>query len=101
MKEKLKGILDKVNAFKLENGNVSEFKGLLQDALSIFSSLKAQHDNPMLEAWIDMGLTELDSEINKRLGPGYENNSADKQRSELMYSRSSATMAITNVMMHL
>ena len=55
----------------------------------------------MLDAWLSMGIDEIRKDLGTRLGNGFENLSRDRQRAEFMYSKSTITMALTNILMNL
>jgi hypothetical protein len=101
-KEELQGLLNRINA--MTSGNIEdryEFIQLVKQCAEKLQTLQQQDKSPMLDAWLTMGLQEIRKELTGRLKGGLEDLSADKQKTEFMYSKSTVSMALTNILMHL
>lgn len=79
----------------------SEYFTLLKQCIDKLRLLQQEDKNPLLDAWLNMGIDEIQKELNIRLKDGFENYSPDRQKTEFLYSRSIVTMALTNILMHL
>ena len=102
MKSELQMILNKINLFahyQVEQFN--DYRNLVRLSIEKLQNLSAEDPNPMLAAWLSMGLEELRRELNNRLTDHFDSLPLDKQRSEFMYSRSTVTMTLTNIIMNL
>lgn len=101
-KPELQNILNNINA--LSSGNkehIKEYVLLVKLIAEKLQVLQKEDKSPMLDAWLTMGLQEIKNEITIRLKNGLDDLSADKQKTEFMYSKSIITMALTNIIMHL
>ena len=101
-KTDLQTILNNINA--LHSGNqdsINEYVQLVKMAAEKLQTLQNEDKSPMLDAWLNMGLQEIRNEMSGRLKNNLEGIAIDKLKTEFMYSKSTVTMALTNVMMHL
>lgn len=101
-KSELQGFLNRINAFtSWDPEKVDEYCAILKQCVEKLQVLQQEDKNPMLEAWLNMGLQEIRREYNERFSNVFENMDREKQKTEFMYSRSIVTMALTNILMYL
>jgi hypothetical protein len=74
---------------------------LVKQCAEKLDAYKPDRSNPMLEAWLNAGLEEINKELQTRLSVGFSSLSPDKQKTEFMYSRSTVSLALTNIIMNL
>ena len=102
IKADLQGILNQINTLTSNSqDNISEFISLVKQSAEKLQMLQQEDKSPMLDAWLGMGLQEIRRELNEHLKNGFESLSPDRQKTEFMYSKSTVTMALTNILMHL
>jgi hypothetical protein len=101
-KSELQGLLNNINNMVFTNeGKIYEYISLLKQCVEKLQTLQKEDKSPMLDAWLSMGLQEIKKELDNKFNNGFDKLIGDKQKSELMYSQSSVTMALTNILMHL
>lgn len=101
-KSELQQILNHINSltgFTPENLNV--YETLLKQCNEKLQSIQQEDRSPMLDAWLSMGLQEIQRELNVRLKNEFPSMNPERQKTEFMYSRSTISMALTNILMHL
>jgi hypothetical protein len=101
-KSELQELLNRLNSltgFNIENLN--EYISLLKLVNEKLQSTQQEERNPMLDAWLSMGLQEIQSELNQRMMKELPVMNPERQKTEFMYSRSTVSMALTNILMHL
>jgi hypothetical protein len=102
MKAELQAILNKINTFaNYEPESFNDYRNQVRLSIEKLQNLSAENPNPMLAAWLSMGLDELKKELNNRLTDKFDSLPIDKRRSEFMYSRSTVTMTLTNIIMNM
>lgn len=102
MKSELQLILNKINNLTTySEENLNEYAGLVRLTSDKLSILQQEDKNPMLDAWLNMGIEEIRKELNNRLRVDFTTLSPEKQKTEFMYSRSTVSLALTNIIMHL
>jgi len=101
-KSELQGLLNNINNLVFTNEEkIHEYISLLKQCIEKLQTLQNEEKSPMLDAWLSMGLQEIRKEVNEKFSNGFDKLSTDKQKYELMYSRSAVTIALTNILMHL
>jgi len=101
-KSELQSLLNRINDLTSYNSdNLTTFIGLLRQSIDKLQTFQQEDRNPMFDAWLNMGLQEIRREVNDRFNEQFSRLSFDKQKTEYMYSRSIATMALTNILMHI
>lgn len=101
-KSELQGFLNNINNMVFTNEEkIREYISLLKQCVEKLQTLQKEDKSPMLDAWLGMGLQEIRKELNDKFNNDFDILSADKQKTELMYSRSTVTIALTNILMHL
>jgi hypothetical protein len=101
-KSELQGLLNNINNIVFSNEDkIYEYISLLKQCVEKLQTLQNEDKSPMLDAWLSMGLVEIKKELDNKFNNGFDKLTGDKQKTELMYSRSSVTMALTNILMHL
>jgi hypothetical protein len=101
-KSELQDILNRMNSLAGYNSNnLDEYISLLKISNEKLQAIQQEERNPMLDAWLSMGLEEIQRELNVRLKNELPNMSPERQKTEFMYSRSTISMALTNILMHL
>jgi hypothetical protein len=101
-KNDLQQLLDDINqmsGFSIEN--LSKYIALLKKGEELLRTIKNINQNPMLEIWIDMGLNEIQHELNGRLKNRLHSIPPEQQNTEFLYSRSAISLVFTNILMHL
>jgi hypothetical protein len=102
MKPELQIILNRINSLSSNSAeSFNEFRNLVRRAIDVLQVLEGEDKTPVLSAWISMGLEEIKKELNNKLTDKFVELPDDRQRSELMYSRSTVSMAITNIIMNM
>lgn len=102
IKSELQEILNRIN--NLSSGStetIAEYTTLVKMAVEKLQTLHQEDKSPMLDVWLGMGLQEIRHEIDQRLKIDFPNLSAEKLKTEFMYSKSTVTMSLTNILMHL
>ncbi len=101
-KVEINQIIDKLNAL---NGYSDEtlriYEAILKNSEDILEKLKEENQNPVLTAWIDMGLNEIRNERQDRLKNKIPRLNDEQKRTEFLYSRSAVSLVLTNVLMYL
>ena len=101
-KIEIQELLNRINSTTSGSAeNIKEYISLVDLAAAKIKAIRQEDKSPMLDAWLTMGLDEIRKEQNSRLKNGFELLPADKIRTEFMYSKSTVTMALTNILMHL
>lgn len=101
-KSELQEVLNRMNNLTGFNPeNLNEYISLLKISNEKLQSLQQEERNPMLDAWLSMGLEEIQRELNVRMSKELQSMSPERQKTEYMYSRSTISMALTNILMHL
>jgi hypothetical protein len=101
-KSELQELINNINNLLFSGEEkIQLYISLLKQCVEKLQTLQNEDKSPMLDAWLSMGLQEIRKELNEKFGNGFENLSSDKQKSELMYSRSTVTIALTNILMHI
>jgi hypothetical protein len=101
-KSELQEILNRINALAgFNTTNLNEYISLLKLSAEKIQSIHQEERTPMLDAWLSMGLQELKRELNVRIMNELPKMSPERQKTEFMYSRSTISMALTNILMHL
>jgi hypothetical protein len=102
MKTELQNILNKINSFSsYQPEQFNDYRNLVRLSIEKMQAISSEDPNPMLEAWLSMGLDELKKELSNRLTDRFDAMTLDKQKTEFMYSRSTVTMTLTNIIMNL
>lgn len=102
MKPELQIILNRVNSLSTySNTNFNEYLSQVKRATDVLGAMEAEDKSPMLEAWISMGLEEIRKELNNKLSDNFSNLSDERKITEFMYSRSTVSMALTNIIMNM
>jgi hypothetical protein len=102
MKIELREILNQINSFSAYSPETFPvYIKLVNQSCEMIATFNADEKNPMLSAWINLGLEELNKELQTRLNDQFASLSPDKQKTEFMYSRSTVSMALTNIIMNL
>ena len=102
IKSDIQEILNRIN--NISSGSkesIGEYTTLVKMAAEKLQTFQQEDKSPMLDVWLGMGLQEIRREIEGRLKTDFSNLSADKQKTEFMYSKSTVTMSLTNILMHL
>lgn len=97
IKAELQSILDAVN--NSDYSNFIEYQNINRLLVEKLSQLTKEDKSPILDAWLNMGLIEIRKEVEKL--NNFQNLMPDKQRVEFMYSKSTISMSLTNIIMHL
>lgn len=101
LKIELQALLDRANSLSgAAPETIKEYTQIVKLASDKLNNIQQEEKSPMLDAWLSMGLQELRNEITTRLST-LENLPTAKLNTELMYSRSVFSLAITNILMHL
>ena len=101
-RNELQGLLNQVNNVALSNTDgIKEYISLVKLCADKLSTMQQEDKNPVLDVWLRMGIEEIQKDITGRLGSNFDNLSPERQRTELMYSKSTIAMSLTNIMMHL
>ncbi len=101
-KSELQGLLNRINSITaLSPESISEYCSILKLCIEKLQTLQQEDKNPMLDAWLGMGLQEIRRELNERFSNSFNNLDNERQKTEFMYSRSIVTMTLTNILMHL
>ena len=101
-KSELQELLNRLNSLTGFNPeNLNEYISLLKLVNEKLQSLQQEERNPMLDAWLSMGLQEIQRELNQRMMQELPTMNPERQKTEFMYSRSTVSMALTNILMHL
>ncbi len=98
-KSELQGILNRINS--LTPDDITEYCLILKLCVEKLQTLQQEDKNPLLDTWLDMGLKEIKRELNDRFTSAFNSLSTDRQRKEVLYSRSIVSMTLTNILMHL
>jgi len=101
-KNELQQLVDEINSltgFSAEK--ISQYIAFLKKGENLLHSIKSVNQNPLLEVWIDMAMTEINRELNERLKNRLLDLPHEMQQSEFLYSRSATSMVLTNIFMHL
>jgi len=102
MKAELQMILNKINMYShYKTEEFNDYRNLVRLCIEKLQNLSSEDPNPILSTWLAMGLEELRKELNTRLTDLFASLPLEKQRSEFMYSRSTVTMTLTNIIMNL
>jgi hypothetical protein len=101
-KSELQGLLNRINSITVSSPeSINEYCSLLKLCIEKLQSLKQEDKNPLLDAWLGMGLQEIRKELNERFSESFNSLSDEKKKTELLYSRSMVTMTLTNILIHL
>lgn len=101
-KSELQEILNRMNSLAgYSPDNLNTYETLLKLCNEKLQSIQQEDRSPMLDAWLSMGLQEIQRELNVRLKNEFPSMSPERQKTEFMYSRSTVSMALTNILMHL
>jgi hypothetical protein len=101
-KSELQGLLNRINSITASvPGSINEYCSLLKLCIEKLQILQQEDKNPMLDAWLGMGLQEIRKELNERFTEDFNNLSDEKKKTELLYSRSLVTITLTNILIHL
>ena len=101
-KSELQGLLNQINNLNVSvPGAIGEYKLVVRQVAEKLQSLQNEDKSPMLDAWITMGIGEIKKELEQRLLSDFESLNPDKQKTEFMYSKSTVSMSLTNILMHL
>jgi hypothetical protein len=101
-KSELQGLLNRINSLTITGvESINEYCSILKLCIEKLQSLQQEDKSPMLDVWLGMGLQEMRKELNDRFANEFDNLSAERQKTELLYSRSIVTMTLTNILMHL
>jgi hypothetical protein len=101
-KAELQILLNQVNATDSSTAeNIKAYISLVKFSVEKLQALQQEEKNPMLDAWLTMGIEEIRKDLSGRLTNGFENLSPEKRKTEFMYSKSTITMALTNILMNL
>ena len=98
-KMELQQILNQVNNATVDQ--FTEYVSIVKQAIEKLQSIQQEDKSPMLDAWLGMGLEEMRKDLSQRLNGNFLSLPLDKQKTELMYSKSTVSMSLTNVLMHL
>jgi hypothetical protein len=102
MKSELQSILNKINAFdQYSPEKFNDFRNLVKLCVEKLQTLSSEEPSPMLATWISMGLEELRKELNTRLSDQFISLSIDRQKTEFAYARSTVSMTLMNIIMHM
>ncbi len=102
MKDILKQILDEINGIKTFNKDTYEnYKKTVIHIKTQLENLRQQQNNPILSMWIEMGIKELDHEINYRFGSSFNLHDKEKQKIEFLYSKTTVVLTLNNIIVHL
>ena len=102
MKSDLQSLLNQINGIPAYNPDIfQQYRMLVKQCADRIQSYNIDDHNPMLMAWVNMGLEELQKETQVRLNDNFTSLPIDKQKTEFMYSRSTVTMSLTNIIMNL
>ncbi|MFW6218523.1 MAG: hypothetical protein ACOC3S_00225 [Bacteroidota bacterium] len=101
MKQELQVIIDRINSFGNYNDVFfEEYKLLVKEALKVLGNYKGEASE-MLDTWKDMAIGELTAELDNRLENGFLELKPEKKKSEFIFSKSTVSLSLTNVLMHL
>ncbi|MCX7987764.1 MAG: hypothetical protein N2662_12575 [Bacteroidales bacterium] len=101
-KNDLQQLVDEINNLSgFSSERVSHYMVLLKKGEELLHTIKNINQNPLLEVWIEMGLTEIRRELEVRLKNRLQEVPAELQNAEFLYSRSSISLVLTNILMHL
>jgi hypothetical protein len=101
MKSRLQEIHNQIN--DIFNYNIETYriyKTNVEEALELIKSIPDQN-NLMLTNWKNMGVDELQKELNGRLSADFLNLSPDDQKSTLKFSKMAVSVVLMNIIMHL
>jgi hypothetical protein len=102
MKTELQEILNKISEYsQYKSEQFNDYRNLVRLCIEKLQTLSAEDPSPVLATWVDMGMEELKKELNVRLTDNFASLSVEKQRTEFMYSRSTVTLTLTNIIMNL
>ena len=102
IKNDLQSLLNQINNLNFSaQGTVNEYISLVKITNEKLQSLQKEDKSPMLDVWLNMGIEEIKKELDQRFKADFNTLSADKLKSEIMYSKSTVTMSLTNILMHL
>jgi hypothetical protein len=97
LKVELQNILNSIN--NAEFSQFLEYQNTVKLIIEKLNHIKQEDRSPMLDAWLTMGSDEIKKE-SQRLND-FGKYSPEKQKTEFMYSKSTVSMALTNILMHL
>lgn len=101
MKEQLRDIQDKINnTFEYSTEAYLMYQAYVRKALDLLKAYPTTNDI-MLENWKILAIEELEKELNSRLSEKFLQLHPDQQKSELKFSKSSISLTLMNVIMHL
>jgi hypothetical protein len=101
-KSELQVILNQINNLNTTaTGALSEYVSLVKLCAEKLQSIQKEDKSPMLDAWLTMGIGEIKRELDQRLNSDFASMSPEKQKTEFMYSKSTVSMSLTNILMHL
>jgi hypothetical protein len=102
IKSELQNLLNQINNTNtVGSESIYEYISLVKQCVEKLQTLQQEDKSPMLDAWITMGLTEIRKDLTGRLGNDFKNLSQDRQKTEFMYSKSTVSMALTNILMNI
>ena len=101
MKTELQQNLTKVNNMISYSPELySEYKSIVATSIALIKNIDPEGKGAVLNAWIPMAIEELEKELAK-LADTFPNLAPDRQRTEFMYSKSSVSLSLTNIVMNL
>ena len=102
IKEKFQQISEEINSIKVFNAETYEsYRKTVIYLRSILENLKQQSSDPMLNVWIEMGIQELANEIQNRMGESFAGLDKEHQKVVFMYSRSTVSLTLSNIILNL
>ena len=101
-KSELQALLNRINSITSANSeSLTEYLSIIKLCVEKLQNLQQEDKSPILDAWLSMGINELRKELHERFSEGFKNLSDERQKAELLYSRSIVSMSLTNILMHL
>ncbi len=101
MKQKLQDILDKINGLQAgDDQGYQTYIQEIQNSLALIQTIDPG-DNPMLGSWKQMAVEELNKELEERMSEKFFTGDETKKRSDFMFSKSTVSLSITNIIMNL
>jgi len=102
MKEKLLQIAEDINAISVFNRDTYDgYKKTVIYIRTLLENLRQQHNDPILAIWTEMGIKELNNELNQRFNEAFLQQDKERQKIEFTYSKSTVLLTLNNIIMNL
>jgi hypothetical protein len=102
MKNDLQIYLNRVNAYHTYNPELfTEFRDMVKQCHDKLRSYQLENISPMSEVWLIMGIDEISKELSNRINDDFLSLSMERQKTEFMFTKSTISLVLTNIIMHL